>query len=207
MSAFVMNPEEIGLIAAYATVNKVKRPNDPEPEVLAAALAEGLAKENIKSVAYRYPDDADGERPGPCLFDAQIIKASQLYAVHFIKDPVGLQGLANDFQVLAVIKSYNHQSCEHEEWEGSKAALLTARLEAFIAQKTGILDPNVLSEIARDEPTWRLDSEQRLPAVQKMYDDYRAAQEALTAEPSTETQQAAQSIIEQARQSSFRPRG
>ena len=77
MSAYIVNPEHIGILAAYAAVNDcaIYEWRKSTNILTAQNVAKGLALENIRSVAHRYPGDKDGERPGPCLKDADIVEA------------------------------------------------------------------------------------------------------------------------------------
>ena len=128
MSAYICSPSHIGVLGAYAAVNNCAvyewRMND---NILTAQnVAKGLALENIRSVAHRYPNDEDGHRPGPGLKDADIIEACQIYAGHFAKRMGGVIVMAEDVlepvQVLKLVRSLDYQSCETEDWEMTLAA-------------------------------------------------------------------------------------
>ena len=87
MSAFICQPEHFGVLAALAI-----HPDDqgritalPEwivpnnPVLTAQRVARELAAENIRSVASRYPNDKDGDRPGPTgLTETKILEAAAL---------------------------------------------------------------------------------------------------------------------------------
>ena len=80
MSAFICTPEHI---AAIATARMGKNlslyiPGEGWKEFTPAAVAVELMKENIRSVTNRYPDDEDGERPGPQMFDADLIEEARV---------------------------------------------------------------------------------------------------------------------------------
>ena len=128
MSAYICNPEHIGILAAYAAVNDcaIYEWRMSDSILTAQNVAKGLALENIRSVAHRYPDDKDGERPGPCLKDADIIEACQIYAGHFAKRLGGVIVMAEDVlepvQVLKLVSSLDYQSCETDDWEMTLAA-------------------------------------------------------------------------------------
>ena len=128
MSAHIVNPEHIGILAAYAAVNDcaIYEWRMRDSILTAQNVAKGLALENIRSVAHRYPDDKDGERPGPCLKDADIIEACQIYAGHFAKRLGGVIVMAQDVlepvQVLKLVSSLDYQSCETDDWEMTLAA-------------------------------------------------------------------------------------
>ena len=128
MSAYICNPEHIGILAAYAAVNDcaVYEWRMSDNILTAQNVAKGLALENIRSVAHRYPDDKDGQRPGPNLKDADIVEACQIYAGHFAKRMGGVIVMAEDVlepvQVLKLVRSLDYQSCETDDWEMTLAA-------------------------------------------------------------------------------------
>ena len=128
MSAHIVNPEHIGILAAYAAVNNcaVYEWRTRDNILTAQNVAKGLALENIRSVAHRYPDDKDGQRPGPNLKDADIVEACQIYAGHFAKRLGGVIVMAEDVlepvQVLKLVRSLDYQSCETDDWETTLAA-------------------------------------------------------------------------------------
>lgn len=71
-----------------------------------------LWAENLASVAYRYPNDVSGERPGPNGFEDVW---TVLYT--FNRIPGNVRALT----VLSELSSYEYQSCEHPGWESSEA--------------------------------------------------------------------------------------
>lgn len=79
--------------------------------------------ENLRSVAYRYPGDEDGTRPGPCDF-----RDSDVDTYTWTEAPV-LTGAA----LHTAISSYTYQSCEHAEWDTSEAKRLVDALDAPFA--------------------------------------------------------------------------
>lgn len=120
MSAFVCMPEHIGLLAAVAV--GPARAIDRTPAKVAALLA----RENIASVAYRYPDDTgNGDRPGPRLTDEQIVEAAELYAEHFSDNPPDMPASS----ILNMARCLEYQSCEHPGWETSAARAVLSRVE------------------------------------------------------------------------------
>ena len=128
MSAYICSPSHIGVLAAYAAVNDcaIYEWRMSDSILTAQNVAKGLALENIRSVAHRYPDDKDGQRPGPGLKDADIIEACQIYAGHFAKRLGGVIVMAEDVlepvQVLKLVSSLDYQSCETDDWEMTLAA-------------------------------------------------------------------------------------
>ena len=128
MSAYICNPEHIGILAAYAAVNDcaIYEWRKRDSILTAQNVAKGLALENIRSVAHRYPNDKDGQRPGPNLKDADIVEACQIYAGHFAKLLGGVVVMAEDvlepIQVIKLVRSLDYQSCETDDWPMTLAA-------------------------------------------------------------------------------------
>lgn len=80
--------------------------------VPASAVGSMLWAENLTSVAYRYPSDENGERPGPIGFeDAWVL----LYRFDRIPGPV------RPLTVLSALSTFEYQSCEHPGWDTSEA--------------------------------------------------------------------------------------
>ncbi len=126
MSAYICNPEHFGILAAYAVeqeaaINQWQHYlKDTEASRLATAqaIAKGLARENIRSVAHRYQNSSDGDRPGPCLKDAEIEEAAAIYAAHFL---VKRQRLT-PVQVFVLVQGLDYQCCETDDWPLTLAA-------------------------------------------------------------------------------------
>jgi hypothetical protein len=120
MSAYICNPEHIGVLAAFAALNDCQIYDWRTGSLIstAQAVAKGLARENIRSVAYRYPNDKDGSRPGPCLLDADIEEAAAIYAAHFVTRPQKLKPV----QVFKLSQGLSYQSCETDDWTMTLAA-------------------------------------------------------------------------------------
>ena len=121
MSAFIVQPEHAALLAVWATKKNsaLRELEKGEPLLTAQAVAQELIAENIKSVAYLYPDDTDGNRPGPCLRDAQIVEAAALWAGHYQQ-----KGIPEDVALLTIASladCLEYQSCEHEGFKTSLA--------------------------------------------------------------------------------------
>lgn len=123
MSAYICNPEHFGILAAYASqkqcvIREWDRLTHSDNSILEAQrVARCLALENIRSVAYRYPDDKDGHRPGPCLKDAEILEAAAIYAAYFVEH---LQSVT-PVQILRLIDCLDYQSCETDDWQQTLA--------------------------------------------------------------------------------------
>jgi hypothetical protein len=114
VSAYIVNPEHLGILAAYAAFHRVVISAWSHDQTVQAAqqVAIGLAKENIRSVAHRYPDTRDGERPGPNLRAAEIEEAAAIYAGHFITHPQRI----TPTQILKLLECLEYQSCETRDW-------------------------------------------------------------------------------------------
>jgi len=143
MSAYICNPEHIGILSAYAAVNDcaIYRWRMSDSILTAQNVAKGLALENIRSVAHRYPNDKDGQRPGPCLKDADIVEACQIYAGHFAKRMGGAIVMVEDVlepvQIIKLVRSLNYQSCETDDWPLTLAA---RQLEWIMGEAISRLD-------------------------------------------------------------------
>jgi hypothetical protein len=124
MSAYVSNPETFGLLAAYATLNKCgiyEWTQDSGTSIeTTQRIAKGLARENIRSVAHRYPDDASGSRPGPSLLDEEIEEAAAIYAAHFLTNAHYVRNL-KPIQIIVLAQGVDYQSCETDDWRDTLA--------------------------------------------------------------------------------------
>ena len=84
-----------------------------------------LWRECLASVAYRYPDDGDGERPAPVDFrDSDV----ETYTYRRPSLRIPLTGLHY------ALGCYRYQSCEHPGWEASDAEAWTRRLREALAR-------------------------------------------------------------------------
>lgn len=119
MSAYICNPEHFGILAAYAAAHDCALYDwkNVDKRITAQNVAKNLALENIRSVAYRYPNDKDGERPGPCLKDAQIVEAAAIYAAYFVDHPQAIRPM----QIIKLCDCVDYQSCETPDWITTKA--------------------------------------------------------------------------------------
>lgn len=125
MSAYICNPEHFGILAAYAVRTKsaisewvhTRENTLPARIDTAQRIAKGLARENIRSVAHRYPNDVSGGRPGPCLLDEQIEEAAAIYAAHFITN----YHAPTPIQILKLSRALDYQSCETDDWKDTLA--------------------------------------------------------------------------------------
>jgi hypothetical protein len=85
-----------------------ERVTDPDPDEVGRILW----RENLTSVADRYPDDTDGTRPGPIDFKDRDVED---YTYRRPSVTIDRQGL------LVAAGCYDYQSCEHPEWPTSQA--------------------------------------------------------------------------------------
>lgn len=163
MSAYIVNPEHIGVLAAYAAVNDcaIYEWRMSSHILTAQNVAKGLALENIRSVAHRYPKDKDGERPGPCLKDADIVEACQIYAGHFAKRLGGVVIMVEDVlepvQVIKLVRSLDYQSCETDDWPMTLAH----------RQLQWIMEGAISALPGYDEASWSYEG--TLPEVEALY--------------------------------------
>ena len=158
MSAYICQPELFGLLGAYAAINQsvisAYRAGDMIPT--AQRVAMGLAKENIRSVAHRYPDTASGSRPGPSLNDEEIIEAAALYAAHFATNRHYVRSL-KQVQLFKLIQCLDYQSCETDDWETTDARQQLTWIE---------------SELVRSLPGYesaRWEYEASIPEIEALY--------------------------------------
>jgi hypothetical protein len=132
MSAFMCSDNHLAILASYAVRNCLEAvPYALRTEVerdgfelkpggymrTVARVASMLARENLLSIAHRYPGDHAGEQEAYASFDV----------------PHGTQARAAALPVIAIIKAchcYAYQSCEHGTWEGSQAHTLVQAIEA-----------------------------------------------------------------------------
>lgn len=83
-----------------------------------------LWNENLESAKYRYPNDGDGERPGPISF-----RDSDVETYTWTEQPE-LDAAA----LASTLHCYNYQACEHPGWEDSLAHSVTSKLLAGLGE-------------------------------------------------------------------------
>lgn len=124
MSAWIVSKNHIDAMVHWA----IKLGLTPASE--ATQTGRMLWIENLRSVAYRYPNDHSGARPGPTdLTDAEIYtytysppQATPANKYYDAFDPDSGRHAA--LQVCC----YSYQSCEHPGWDDSAAAQLCRQL-------------------------------------------------------------------------------
>ena len=121
MSAYLCSPTHIAVLAARLF------PNDPDKAVRAAKI---LAKENVKSIMYRY-NDCDTPDKACQAFLRMDYEAYITHIVTLAKNRKYLHPSALALpvpRVLGLIHCLNYQSCEHDEWPDSTAKRLLNKL-------------------------------------------------------------------------------
>jgi len=125
MSAFVVDKAHIdALVGAIvwgpkgATGNtwRLYDPDTEQPLTVDDADRVGveLWNENVRSVAYRYPQDTgSGDRPGPCDFSDDQVPAYTF--------PITMTARLSAAECLKATHCLRYQSCEHPQWQGSRA--------------------------------------------------------------------------------------
>lgn len=129
MSAHLCTPRHIGSLASWyvdrrnASHGYLRRvlleDESVEDSELAPQLAVLLAQANLDSVAYRYPDDGPGNRPGPTGLEDDteyLVLCSAAARRTFDLDREG-----GALQVLKACKCLEYQSCEHPSYVSSTA--------------------------------------------------------------------------------------
>jgi hypothetical protein len=122
MSAYVVNPEHVGALAAY-TLNQC-HPNialslqGKNKNESARNIARCLMQQNIRSVAVRYPCILDGNRPGvEGLNDAELLNGAVSCAATYLILPPKLSAL----DIINMANCYDYQACETDDYESTVA--------------------------------------------------------------------------------------
>lgn len=152
MSAYICNPEHFGLLAAYYATKEHKGAE------FAERAAHILALENIRSVVTRYPDDKDGQRPGPCMYDDEICLASRVWAKCYCnRIPKSVTPVA----ILSLCGGLDYQSCETEDWRSTKAFGLLCQIESCATRQLP----------GYDDAPWNWSDEKQPDMVKMLYND------------------------------------
>lgn len=112
MSAWVVSKQHIDYMVTAAIAA------EHVPGRHADALGRMLWRECLRSVTYRYPNDPDGGRPGPCGFRDGDVERYQ-----WTETPALAAG-----PLAKTLACYRYQSCEHPTWETSAAYELVEAL-------------------------------------------------------------------------------
>lgn len=111
MSAWIVSKKHIDYIVTAIIQAELSTKTPDE-------IGRMLWRECLASVAYRYPDDGDGERPGPADFCD-----SDVDTYTWDETPALTAGA-----LMKTLGCYRYQSCEHPGWDDSKSCLLTGKL-------------------------------------------------------------------------------
>jgi hypothetical protein len=113
MSAFIVDKEHIDrIVSAASAANKLPRPGSENE------IGRMLWRENLISVAARYPGDGDGDRPGPSDFKDSDVDT-------YVWTPTDIITGNALRKTLACLR---YQSCEHDGWPTSAACAFIERL-------------------------------------------------------------------------------
>ncbi|GAA4259848.1 hypothetical protein [Dactylosporangium darangshiense] len=143
MSAWIVSRDHLDLLITAAVAWSLTTTGDADD------IGRTLWRENLASVAYRYPADRDGTRPAPHGFRDRDVDTYRFRPYPGRIDPE---------VVTAAAASLEYQSCEHPGWPDSTAcrwvhelhAAATVRIPAYLAQY-GPVDPN---RQGRNENGW-----------------------------------------------------
>jgi hypothetical protein len=124
MSAYIVNSEHIGALAAFAVSHSAslyaQHTNDPQHQ--AKLIAGGLAQANIDSIIARYganhgnnvADDMCGSAP------AEFIADCITWAEHYYFQPPAI-GSDTNLSIYRMARCLDYQACEVRDWAGSTA--------------------------------------------------------------------------------------
>ena len=129
MSAYVVNKRHIDAlvtaavesapIGAYFGRERVDYSN-------ADAVGAALWRANVESVAFRYPNDAEGEWPGPVGLTRAEVDAYTFEPLLVPLSPV---------ELLVALRGYEYQSCERPDWRDSDAYTFCRGLESLMLRR------------------------------------------------------------------------
>lgn len=125
MSAWIVSDRHIdylvtAIVHAELAPHRLDTSTDPPVRVSLTPdeIGRMLWRECLESVACRYPDDKDGDRPGPAGF-----RDSDVGTYTWHETPVLTGG-----DLDKTVGCYQYQSCEHPGWETSQARFVTNQL-------------------------------------------------------------------------------
>lgn len=142
MSAFVMSPDEIGKVAAFAAHLQQsghlvdETPNRSPVRVSVEGFAAGLAMANLESVGYRYRMDvnavaADAGAPGAEPYVNACAQAAKVQLQVFRQHGPDLE------KVESVVDSYDYQACEVPNWPEERPAKWVAQMHRYLKTALG----------------------------------------------------------------------
>lgn len=112
MSAWIVSKTHIDALVQAGIEREMVRPEEADE------FGKMLWGENLASIHYRYPDTVEnGGYPGPAGFVASDVDA---YTYEPLDGEPGIT-LKAEGVVNTAVACYDYQTCEHPEYEGSKA--------------------------------------------------------------------------------------
>lgn len=112
MSAWIVTKKHIDYLVTAAINAELIAPSKADE------TGRMLWAENLKSVADRYPNDRDGDRPGPADFGDRDVERYQ-----WRETPVLIGGA-----LAKTVGCYDYQSCEHDDYQHGEAYRLVLQL-------------------------------------------------------------------------------
>jgi hypothetical protein len=190
MSAFIVSREDLDLLLTAAVAWGLTTPEQADE------TGRMLWKENLTSVAHRYPADHDGGRPGPVDF-----RDSDVDTYRFQCHP----GQIDPEAVADAADSLAYQSCEHPSWAASAAYRWVTYLREQATERTTqgaarkrrveMFAAKFAADTIRQEPPRYVEPTDTAlsvafagcvrPPAADLYDEIRAAFAALVAERPT----------------------
>lgn len=124
MSAWIVSKNHIDTLVYQAMKQRLIEPEQAD------ATGRMLWAENLKSVAYRYPTDKDGERPGPDDFkDSDVLTYTYAEPRRLPASEYGAAFDPDDEGAVVIqVECYEYQSCEHPGYAASPARALATLL-------------------------------------------------------------------------------
>ena len=143
MSAWLCCPEHVAEIAKHSGACKGRNPHNGESyDLTVEDLAELLAKENVRSLQYRYPDTWESfffpEKAEPEF-------KVQSYLVECRNAAKGLPTLSAK-ETIGLSHSYEYQACEHEDFYSSNAYFINSEIRESLYRS--------ITFPGRERPLW-----------------------------------------------------
>lgn len=142
MSAFVVDPYHVAYLHTYAVKHGLW--DDDEP-------ATTMFNECVRSVMYRYPQDAEGDLPGRIGYTTRL-RDDHRWAL--IAGETFEPG-----RVIAAVHCLDYQSCETPDWESTPAYGYLQAIQRHVYAAAGIpIDApyDVYSKVPGYEGTWEI---------------------------------------------------
>jgi hypothetical protein len=116
------------------------------PQALGNRVGRLLWGECVRSVAFHYPEQADGERPGPVG-----LREATVRRYRWTRRPTP------PVWVYSAARSYSSQSDEHPGWEESVARRLVTAVITELEPTVGEWSRDYSRPVAADNPPWDID--------------------------------------------------